>query len=141
MVVEVHAGDLRDGSDNFCADGMTNSLAAFLIGAGSFHYYHCSGGGVTTWSSNPHWPDAPDQWLDWRDEYDKALGKPLSDGEKRSNGIWFREFESGTKVTFDSTLGAGRIEWADGTIQQGESNGPSKGGCAWPSTPHHAATL
>ena len=42
LVVEAHAGNYPTG--NTCVDGDTSSLAAFLIGAGNYSYYHCSMG-------------------------------------------------------------------------------------------------
>ena len=49
FTVQAHAGDLPksaewggEGKGNQCVDGDTNSMAAFLIGAGDFSYYHCS---------------------------------------------------------------------------------------------------
>lgn len=49
LAIEAHVGDLPKsakwggvGKGNQCIDGDTNSLAAFLIGAGKYSYYHCS---------------------------------------------------------------------------------------------------
>lgn len=62
LTIQAHAGD--QPPENQCLHGDTNSLAAFLIGAGNYSYYHCSAG-QTRWSSNPAWPAQPDSWLDW----------------------------------------------------------------------------
>ena len=126
-LVEAHAGNREGGSDNFC-ESITNSLAAFLIGMGEQHYYHCSSGktafGIAgKWSTNPRWPDAPDEWLDHRPEYGRPLGAPLGDGAKGADGVWRRSFSSGTNVSFASvangTAGNGTIAWADGHTQRG----------------------
>ena len=73
-VIQAHAGNYADegadgvktnsmgGVDN-CAAGITNSLAAFLIAAGEYSYYHCASG----WQSNAAWPAVEDAWLAWRD--------------------------------------------------------------------------
>ena len=69
LTVQAHAGDLADepGEDGAppkvsnCANGITNSLAAFLIAAGPYSYYHCASG----WQSPAGWPDVHDDWLEW----------------------------------------------------------------------------
>lgn len=76
-MIEAHAGNRKGGSDNYCEE-ITNSLAAFLIGMGEHHYYHCSSGKTGfwpgKWATNPLWPNAPDEWLDVRPEYTKKAG-------------------------------------------------------------------
>lgn len=62
LIVEAHAGNLP--SNNTCLHGDTNSLAAFLIAAGEYSYYHCSSKPYT-WGSNAKWPAVSDSWLDW----------------------------------------------------------------------------
>lgn len=42
----------------------------------------------------------------------RPLGKPKADAVKGADGVWRREFASGTKVTFDSSTGKGKIMWA-----------------------------
>lgn len=126
VLIEAHAGNLQGGSDNYC-ESLTNSLAAFLIGMGEHHYYHCSSGrtafGIAgKWETNPHWPDAPDEWLDPRPEYKRPLGVPLGDGVKGPDGVWRRSFSSGTNVSFANTSSGGpmsTIAWADGHRQHG----------------------
>lgn len=124
-LVEAHAGDLPGGSDQGCVS-ITNSLAAFLIGAGRRAYYACS----KSWTTNPAWPDAPDAWLDPRSEYDKPLGLP-SGPAVLAGGLWARNFSAGVSVTFDVTMGTGRIVWSDGTVQQGEGPADTQASCAW----------
>jgi hypothetical protein len=127
FLIEAHAGNRQGGSDNYC-ESITNSLAAFLVGMGEQAYYHCSSGKTASgaagkWSTDPRWPNAPDEWLDERPEYNRPLGKPLSDGEKGADGVWRRYFSSGTNVSFTSlangTAGNGTIAWADGHTQHG----------------------
>eukprot|EP00041_Stephanoeca_diplocostata_P028511 m.810540 g.810540 ORF g.810540 m.810540 type:complete len:401 (+) comp23388_c0_seq8:283-1485(+) len=139
FLVEAHAGDSPDGSDNFCADGMTNSLAAFLIGAGDYSYYHCSSGmyrnGASKWSSAPTWPEDRDEWLDWSPEFDRPLGAPRGEGVKDADGIWRRSFASGTVVLFDAVQQNGTIAWGDGVVQRGWPNATSAAAghspCTW----------
>ena len=40
------------------------------------------------------------------------LGEPLDDAKLGEDGIWRREFKSGTKVTFDTQTESGTIDWA-----------------------------
>ena len=61
--MQAHAGDLPksaqwggSGKGNECVNGDTNSMAAFLIAAGDFSYYHCScenAHGGSIWGSAP----------------------------------------------------------------------------------------
>lgn len=135
MAVEVHAGDeVDDGSnatEDQCINGDTNAMAAFLIGAGEYSYYHCAAG----WSSDPDWPDVPDVWLDWLPEYDRPLGEPLAPGEVDQDGVWHRSFSKGTRVLFDGVLGNGTIIWGDGVQQRGNISHlkPPDFGCYWQS--------
>ena len=41
-----------------------------------------------------------------------ALGEPLGDAQLGDDGIWRREFKTGTKVTFDTKAERGTIDWA-----------------------------
>merc|ERR1711957_799550 len=73
----------RTGKDTSCPnDGDVNEMAAFLIGAGEYSYYHCSQG----WHSQPKWPKVSDEWLDWLPVYDRKLGRPLGPGKKDKSG-------------------------------------------------------
>lgn len=100
-IVEAHAGYGQDGTDNHC-EGVTNSLSAFLIGAGERSYYGCSRG----------WKIAEDP-MDtvWHAEYDYKLGAPLGPATL-SGTVYTRKFASGTVATFDSKSGEGNIQWA-----------------------------
>ena len=133
--VQAHAGDIVDdgtnATENGCGHGDINAMAAFLIGAGEYAYYHCAKG----WSSDEPWPERPDVWLDWRKEYDRPLGQPIANGTKGSfDGIWRRFFSYGTFVEFDSNRGNGTIWWGDGTVQRGKQpldDEAKKDGCTW----------
>jgi hypothetical protein len=115
------------GVDN-CAAGITNSLAAFLVAAGEYSYFHCASG----WQSEAAWPAAHDAWLAWRDEYNRPLGAPHGPA-KRTGDVWTRLFGNGTRVVFDGKSGNGTIAWADGTVQTGQPWQPKAGddGCKW----------
>lgn len=143
LVIQAHAGDTPDGSDQFCLQ-MTNSLSAFLIGSGEHHYYHCSSGlytetspGSSKWSSATNWPVDRDEWLDWAPEFGRPLGAPLGAGVKGSDGVWRRSFSTGTNVTFDANLENGTIFWSDGHVQQGLPNATAggTGSCSWTAVP------
>ncbi len=83
-----------------CKKGITDTLAAFLIGANKYSYYACSTGWI--------WPD---DWNVWWPEYDKPLGEPLGPAVKK-DGVYTRSFKSGTNVTFDTSNNTGTIIWA-----------------------------
>jgi hypothetical protein len=95
-----------------------SSLAAFLVGMGTYSYFGVGGG----WDGDG--PSACSTWLRRYPEYDKPLGEPLADGVQ-SNGVWTRSFASGTHVWVNESFnprhtppgGPGRacIWWADGT--------------------------
>lgn len=59
LTVEAHVGALP--AETTCEHGDTNALAAFLIAAGEYSYYHCN----PSWGSDPRWPAVADGWLDW----------------------------------------------------------------------------
>ena len=107
-LVQAHAGYGEDGTaDEHCSKGVTNSLAAFLIGAGERSYYGCSHG----------WKVQADPIEDaWRPEYDRPLGTPSGLAEK--NGTHYRRIfyskHGKTVVTFDVTKNVGTIRWAAG---------------------------
>ena len=106
-ITEAHAGYGEDGSaDDHCSNGIENSLAAFLIGAGERSYYTCSRG----WKIQEDPVEAS-----WHPEYEKPLGKPKGDGAKGADGVWSRTFVSAkgeTIVTFDAKTSVGKIAWA-----------------------------
>ena len=135
LTVQAHAGNYPAG--NTCVDGDTNSLAAFLIAAGNYSYYHCAG----VWSSDARWPAVQDAWLDWLPQYDWPLGAPSGPAAKRpsaanaSASVWSRSFASGTRVEFDGGLANGTIYWANGVVQMGQPANLAAiaRGCVWES--------
>ena len=138
--VQAHAGDLPDGSVNApgggdaCEEGGVNAMAAFLIGAGNYSYYHCAH--KAEWASDPLWPAPghPDRWLDWLPTYDRPLGAPLALGAKSADGVWRRSFATGTNVTFNATSSVGTIAWSDGHFSRGPPrprNSNAGTGCVW----------
>lgn len=107
-LVQVHAG--RGEKD--CAKDITNSLSAFLIGAGRMSYFACSQG----WSIQSD----PIEHA-WHSEYEKPLGEPTGPAVKDGK-TYRREFSSArgtTVVTFNVRTNRGQIEWADGSVSQG----------------------
>jgi len=135
LTVQAHAGNLPAG--NACVDGDTNAMAAFLIGAGEYSYYHCS----TGWGSAAAWPAVADSWLDWLPQYDMPLGAPLGPAAQRPStagadaSLWSRSFSSGTRVEFDGGSGNGTIHWAHGVVQAGPPVNLTAvaNGCRWES--------
>ena len=84
-----------------CTNDFTNYMAAFLIGAGENCYFGCG-----------NWHAAGNDTVPfmWHPEYDKSLGVPNGPATYK-DGIWRREFASGTRVTFDSHQKKGTIMW------------------------------
>ena len=104
ILTQAHAGYYQDGTDNYCND-INNSLSAFLIGAGKYHYYGCSQG----------WYIEPD-WIKWHYQYSLPLGEPLSNATLINNTLYTRTFAAGTVVTFNTSSNTGNIKW--GTWEQ-----------------------
>jgi hypothetical protein len=74
----------------------TDTLAAFLIGAGYRAYFGTGG-----------WGDA-DVSHHWSDKCAQSLGEPLADATL-SGGVWSRQFAHGVNVTFDTKTNKGAI--------------------------------
>jgi len=101
-IVQAHAGYGDDGEDH-CVN-ITNSLAAFLIGAGERSYYGCS----------RHWDEKSPKLTVWHPDYEKPLGFPTGPAVK-TDTIYKRSFKNKkgtTTVTFDTKVNKGKIEWA-----------------------------
>ena len=82
---------------------MLDTAATFLIGAGENSYF-----GSGSWIA----ADLADVQSRWCPElFERPLGMPKADAVKGSDGVWRREFASGTKVTFDGNTGKGAIVW------------------------------
>ena len=142
IITEVHAGNqwsaARSPHNYSCANGGTNDLAAYLIGAGKHSYYHCTDNGFST---PTNWPAVPGEWLDAPPEYGYRLGAPLgpatlSPSRSPNASIWRRTFASGTKVEFDGGNGNGTIWWAGGPVQVGGTASVNMSvvgtmGCRW----------
>ena len=83
---------------------LTDQIAAFLTGAGEYHYY-----GLGAWSSGGNFSH---HWIDG--VFDRKLGAPLADATyDASTSTWTRSFASGTKVRFNAETKKGAISWAD----------------------------
>jgi len=95
-------GVLMQAHDHACS---TDSLAAFLIGAGERSYYACTSG----------WKVQADPIEEaWKPEYDKPLGQPQGLAVKLGD-VYHRHFVSiagTTVVKFDASKNKGSIEWA-----------------------------
>ena len=94
VMFEAHGPCPEDANDQNIID----NVSAFLIGAGPYSYYQCGG----------HSGIVPI----WYPIYDMPLGEPLSDAILGDDGVWRREFKTGTKVTFDTKAEKGTIDWA-----------------------------
>ena len=80
-----------------------SQVAAFLIGAGEYHYW-----GSGSWVQQT--PDFSSRW--YAEFFEPPLGKPAGlatyDGATKT---WSRSFASGTEVTFDASKNVGTIRW------------------------------
>ena len=86
--------------------GGPSELAAFLAGAGPYHYYGCG-----DWVGAGAHGNFSEHWM--AGAFDRPLGAPLADAAY-AGSVWTRAFASGTTVSFDARTGRGRIRWADG---------------------------
>ena len=80
---------------------MQTELAAFLIGMGKYSYFVCGA-----------WENYPANTSTWNPVYDLPLGAPRSKAVKGRDGVWRREFASGTVATFDTKQEKGAVSWA-----------------------------
>ena len=86
-----------------CEQDFAFTLAAFLIAAEDTSFFGFSRG----WYYNG---------TTWHDEYDKKLGKPLGDAQKKS-GVHVRRF-AGAVVTLDVAAHRGTVDWQAGDTRQ-----------------------
>jgi len=111
LIYQCHGGhnlvDETSSSGQSChGEGFVDEIAAFLIGAGEYHYFGCGG-----------WNGGPDFTNHRPAEMDKKLGAPKGPGVYNSlAGKWTREFASGTKVIFDPKTKKGTITWAEDEV-------------------------
>jgi hypothetical protein len=90
------------------------ALATFLIGAGKNAFFSCAYGWTGIDSQGTILP-----WVAWLPQYDYPLGDPLALGEKH-NGVWRRNFSSGTAVWFHPPTNSAQICWSG----KGQHGGP-----------------
>ena len=95
-----------------------DSIAAFLIGCGDFHYF-----GLGAWENRLAWTGNPkfggvnlsDHWVDG--VFGRKLGPPLADAAYDPvQQLWTRQFQGGTSVKFhltNGTTGVGNITWGE----------------------------
>ncbi|XP_065182468.1 uncharacterized protein LOC135813184 [Sycon ciliatum] len=91
LIVECHFSGVNE-----------NEVAAFLIGAGQYHYF--GAGGWNGASFDSHWDD-------------KLLGSTLGDPATDAvydveSQVWARKFASGTSVAFNAKTKKGTIAWS-----------------------------
>jgi hypothetical protein len=77
-------------------------LAAFLVGMGRYSYYVCGS-----------WENYPANSSTWNPVYDLPLGEPIGNATLGADGVWRREFASGTTATFDTHTETGEVSWAE----------------------------
>ena len=93
LVYQVHGSNHFDISE----------FAAFLCGAGPYHYF-----GLGGW--NEHGGNFSQHWVD--DVFDRPLGAPLGDAVyEYERDEWHRSFAFGTNVTFNAKSNIGTVSW------------------------------
>eukprot|EP01048_Picozoa_sp_COSAG05_P012907 COSAG05_NODE_1329_length_5159_cov_5.257510_2_plen_518_part_00 len=92
------------------------AMATFLIGAGENAFFSCAHG----WTGKGADGESIAPWVAWLTQYDKPLGKPLGLGSKGTDGVWRRNFTSGTAVWFDGATSSTQICWEG----KGSDGGP-----------------
>ena len=88
--VQAHAGRVDE-----------DTVAAFLVGAGEFHYYGM-GGWQDGFVRSKHWVEGV---------FGRRLGEPDDAVYDQSTATWTRTFKGGTKVTFDTKGNKGAVVW------------------------------
>ena len=108
LVYECHADCVSAGTSKTHAEDCLHQAAAFLVGAGEYHYFVVGG-----------WRDGSGDVGNFASHYipelfDRPLGKPLADAVYNTGTrMWTRAFASGTAVQFDVGTCKGKIMWAD----------------------------
>jgi len=87
-----------------------DEVAAFLVGAGAYHYYGCGG-----WRGVGAHGNFSEHWVEG--VFGRSLGAPLADAAyDGASGVWSRAFRSGTAVRFDARTGKGTIRWGEESV-------------------------
>lgn len=80
-------------------------MAAFLVGAGPYHYY-----GLGGWHGTGKNGNFSEHWMPG--VFDRDLGAPTDDATyDPATNEWTRSFASGTVVRFNAMTNAGDISW------------------------------
>ena len=87
--------------------GNTDEVAAFLVGAGEYHYFGKGG-----WNGVGAHGNFSEHWMEGI--FGRRLGEPLADAtyDVRSS-TWSRSFKGGTRVVFNARTNTGNITWED----------------------------
>lgn len=105
VVYECHQSCSKAPANETCLP----NVAAFLAGAGEYHYFVTGGwqsSAADEGSFKTHWIPGL---------FDRPLGAPLGDAVyDESTDEWRRAFASGTKVTFNARTNEGSIQWGSG---------------------------
>eukprot|EP00041_Stephanoeca_diplocostata_P016697 m.329882 g.329882 ORF g.329882 m.329882 type:complete len:379 (-) comp20452_c0_seq2:192-1328(-) len=80
---------------------LNNQLSAFLIGAGTNHFF-----GAGSWTCS----HTSREGVKWWPEFDRPLGPPLSDAQLTGT-VYTRNFTHGVHVSFDTATSTGAIDW------------------------------
>jgi hypothetical protein len=85
--------------------GDLDEVAAFLVGAGPYHYY-----GLGGWHGTGKNGNFSEHWMPG--VFDRDLGAPTDDATyDPATNEWTRSFASGTVVRFNAMTNAGDISW------------------------------
>lgn len=85
--------------------GNLDEVAAFLVGAGPYHYY-----GLGGWHGTGKHGNFSEHWMPG--VFDRTLGAPVADAAyDSSTDEWTRSFASGTFVRFNAKTNKGEVSW------------------------------
>ena len=85
--------------------GGIDEIAAFLAGAGEYHYY-----GLGGWNGAGKHGNFSEHWVDG--VFGRQLGTPVADAiYDLATDTWSRSFASGTKVEFNAKTEKGTVSW------------------------------
>eukprot|EP01048_Picozoa_sp_COSAG05_P007636 COSAG05_NODE_543_length_8789_cov_7.804603_6_plen_900_part_01 len=127
VLFEAHGSAVCHAKGDPHSPAVQTELAAFLVAAGQYSYYMCSG-----WSGTiPVWYPV----------YDMKIGAPLSNATLGVDKVWRRRFAH-INVSYDTLAESGQIEWSESGSERQQLKSDDAGGRRVAVRPAHSwATL